>query len=138
MSRCAGKNVAGDPCRAHAMRGRDRCIAHAEKEIQASVGFGGAQPGGGRPRNPRAVDVIRERIEADIDKYLRVPEEALNATRVVGYNSDGEAIEMPDHPTRLAAFKEILDRSYGRPKQQTEVTGADGGPLQVTDLSWLR
>ena len=31
----------------------------------------------------------------------------------------------------MAAIKEIGDRLDGRPKQQTEVSGADGGPLTI-------
>lgn len=31
----------------------------------------------------------------------------------------------------MQAVKEVGDRIDGKPKQQTEVSGADGGPLQV-------
>lgn len=33
-------------------------------------------------------------------------------------------------------MKELGDRLDGKPKQQTEVTGADGGPLQITEVAW--
>lgn len=36
----------------------------------------------------------------------------------------------------IQAMKELGDRLDGKPKQQTEVTGADGGPLQITEVAW--
>ena len=32
---------------------------------------------------------------------------------------------------RVAAIKELLDRAYGKSKQQTEVTGPDNGPVSI-------
>ena len=29
---------------------------------------------------------------------------------------------VPDHPTRIAAIREFLDRGYGRPKQSSDIT----------------
>lgn len=43
-----------------------------------------------------------------------------------------EALGNPD--TALAAAKEILDRGFGRPAQAVEITGEDGGPVQVTRI----
>lgn len=36
----------------------------------------------------------------------------------------------------IQAMKELGDRLDGKPKQQTEVTGTDGGPLQITEVAW--
>ena len=43
-----------------------------------------------------------------------------------------EALGNPD--TALAAAKEILDRGFGRPAQALEITGEDGGPVQVSRI----
>jgi hypothetical protein len=43
-----------------------------------------------------------------------------------------EALSNPD--TALAAAKEILDRGFGRPAQALEITGEDGGPVQVSRI----
>jgi len=37
----------------------------------------------------------------------------------------------------LRAAEILLDRSYGKVKQHHELTGADGGPLQVTPISFF-
>jgi hypothetical protein len=36
---------------------------------------------------------------------------------------------------RVSAASALLDRGYGKPKQATEVSGANGGPIQSEDLS---
>ena len=42
-------------------------------------------------------------------------------------------IELHEIPQATAEVcKDIADRFDGKPKQQTEVTGADGGPVAVT------
>lgn len=133
--RCKGETANGD-CRTYAIQGSDFCIAHSPKEVQEKAGFGGPQPGAGRPKNPRAVDVLRQKLEEDVDRVLEPLWEALAADThtMVGSGEDAYAEILPDHKTRIVAVREILDRAYGRPKQATEVTGADGGPVTVVDL----
>jgi LmbE family N-acetylglucosaminyl deacetylase len=99
-------------------------LAHAPADVRASRGFT-PEAGrlGGRPRNPRVVEVIKERIESDLEIVLSPLREALTATTPTGH---------PDHPVRLRAAAELLDRAYGRPRQATEISGADGSPLVVT------
>lgn len=128
---CSGTTRSGDACKGNPLKGRDVCMAHADDETKASVSFGGAQAGGGRPKAPRAVDVLRERIERDIDKWLTPIEDALSAERtyILGTGEDAEAVSVPDHTTRMAAAREGLDRAYGKPKQATELSGPDGGPI---------
>ncbi len=36
---------------------------------------------------------------------------------------------------RLPIWREIADRLDGKPKQQTEVTGADGGPIETRAIT---
>ena len=137
---CTGTTKAGGLCDAHPLKGTDPqvCIAHADRETQASVGFGGAQPGSGRPRAPRAVEIITERLEADFEAWYQVLVDARDATKTVwsGSGEDAEAHEVPDHPTRLAAFREAMDRGYGKPRQATEITlpgNESMGAMFVTD-----
>jgi hypothetical protein len=68
--------------------------------------------------------VLKERIEAGIDKVLDPLWDALQAERaVVVGNGPSATMEMvPDYSTRIAAVRELLDRGYGRPKQSSEVT----------------
>ena len=138
---CTGTTKAGNPCKAPALHGSDTCISHSPKEVQESAGFGGSQPGAGRPPNPRAVDLLRERIEGNIDRWLAPLEEALEATKVVVSGKDGEGFAevYPDFAIRLRAVAEGFDRAYGKPKQATEVSGPDGGaiPVSAVDLSRL-
>lgn len=131
--RCRRKTKAGKPCKNGSLPGRDHCMAHAPAEEKESRGFGGSQPGSGRPRKPRAVEVLRERIERDIEKWLQPLEDARGATRglVVAIKGGGaELVEIPDHSVRLAAVRDAFDRAYGKPTQPTELTGEDGGPIE--------
>lgn len=139
---CTGTTRKDTPCSAHPLKGRDVCISHASREVQESLGFGGSQPGAGRPPTPRAVDVLRERLEKNIDVVLEPLFDGLFANKGMTISLKGggmEVVETPDHSTRIAAVRELLDRAYGKPKQATEITGADGGPVQVgsVDLSTL-
>ena len=67
--------------------------------------FGGPQPGAGRPRKPRVVDVIRERIEQDMEPVIAALVDALSASRgvVVGAGESAELELIPDHAARIAA-----------------------------------
>lgn len=134
--KCAGTTKKGAPCKSTGVLDNGFCMAHQPEEVKESRGFGGAQAGAGRPANPRAVDVLRERIEQDIDKVLDPLWEALEAESavVVGSGRDSQEVEMvPDYRTRITAARELMDRAYGKPKQQTEISGPDGGPV-ATEL----
>lgn len=139
---CQATTRTGDPCKAHPLADGDFCLAHSDPDTRASVGFT-ADAGhlGGRPRNPRAVDVLREKIEQDIDSWLQVLVDAREAESgiVVGNGASASLETLPDHSTRIKAFLAAFDRAYGRPRQALEHTGEDGGPIQVTafDLSRL-
>lgn len=128
--RCSGTTKTGKPCGAHPLKGRDVCLSHADEKERVSMGFG---VNGGRPRVPRKIDAVRERMEAEIDAWLAVLEDARGAMRavVVGQGEHATVEYVPDHAIRLAAFREAMDRSYGKPRQATGMTGADGGLIQV-------
>jgi len=42
-----------------------------------------------------------------------------------------ELVDSADEKVAVAAAQAILDRGYGKPRQALEVTGEDGGPLQI-------
>lgn len=48
-----------------------------------------------------------------------------------------DAIAAEDAKLRINARQEIADRLDGKPKQQTEISGADGGPIMVADATKL-
>lgn len=133
---CTSTTKAGNPCKSPPLTGTTHCISHAPRETKVSAGFGGPQPGAGRPRAPRAVDVLKERIEQDIDAVLNPLWAALDATSglVVGNGSTAEVEVIPDFRTRITAARELLDRAYGRPKQATEISGPDGGPVELVPV----
>ena len=137
MTVCTATTKSGEPCKATAKNGLDVCNAHAPEEVKERLGFGGSQPGAGRPRNPSKVEVLREKLEAEWDEWFGVLTEARNATRhvVVGNGPTAHVEEIPDLPTRLAAFREIMDRAHGKPKQTAEVSGNVG--VTLADLAGL-
>jgi hypothetical protein len=133
--RCTGTTRSGTPCKATPRGDTGLCNAHSPKETQDFAGFGGPQAGAGRPRKPRVVDVIRERIEQDMEPVIAALVDALSADRgvVVGAGESAELELLPDHAARIAAARELLDRAYGRARQALEVTGEDGGPIELAD-----
>lgn len=132
---CAGTTKKGQSCKAHPLKGTERCLAHSDPETRASVGFvPEAGVLGGRPPKPRVIDVIRERIEGDVDAVLAPLFDGLQADRGLALMLKGGGMEVElitDHETRIKAALALLDRVYGRPRQATEVTGADGGPIRI-------
>lgn len=133
---CTATTKAGEPCKAKPLKDTDRCLAHSDEATRTSMNFQqGPRPG--RPPNPRAVDVLRERLDAELDEWLAPLYEARNATRhvVVGNGPSAHVEEVPDLPTRLAAFREMMDRVHGKPKQTQELSGSVG--LTLADLASL-
>lgn len=130
---CHAKTIKGKPCKANPLKPGtiiesitvtgDWCRTH-DPNLPDSARIQGRQPGAGRPRTPRAVDVLKERIEQDIDKVLKPLWDALTAERavVVGNGPQAFVENVTDHPTRITAVRELLDRGYGRSKQSSEVT----------------
>ena len=117
---CKATTKAGKRCKAKPQSDREVCLAHDE-ERRASTGFGGSENGrlGGRPRSPKAIDVLRERIERDIDKWLDPLEQGLTAERalVVGDGPHARLELTPDIPTRMKAMQLAFDRAFGKPAQ---------------------
>ncbi len=141
-----GVRLSGDYCRAH------------DPDVPESVRFGtSAQAreasliGGGRPPMPKPTDIARQLIERHVYMVLRPHFRTIgldlhddgSTTRldrgaiVTGESKDGEVIasDIEDLGAQIAAAEKLLDRVYGRPKQTQEVTGADGGPLEMVPVA---
>lgn len=125
MAQCSATTKRGTRCKAKPLHDRDVCLAHADADTRASARFT-PESGrlGGRPRKPRAIEILRERVERDVDRYLQPLEDGLTADRglVVGDGEHARVEYVTDHGTRLKAAREVLDRVYGRPTQTHDVT----------------
>jgi hypothetical protein len=121
-----GVTVTGEWCRQH------------DLNLPDSARIGGATQGAGRPPKPRVIDVILASITeraGEIDAGLW---EATKAERgVVVGSGENAALEMvPDWPTRLAAYRELMDRGHGRPRQVAEVTVINDALLEQKVREW--
>jgi hypothetical protein len=156
---CSGTTRKGEPCKANPLKGTDRCLAHSDAKTRESVGFVADNGKAGRPKLPRPAETARRLIEANQAAVLRPH------FRVLGYDvvetPDGLELapldgggakvygteqrtgrvvvsEYDDLGAHVTASEKLQDRVYGRPKQATEITGPEGGPVQFeTDLSNL-
>lgn len=81
---------------------------------------GGKREGAGRPAGSR------NKVTADIKELAQsFGEEAITHLVEIARNGDAPPA------ARVAAVKEILDRGYGKAKQDVELTGANGGPVET-------
>ena len=129
--RCKAKTKAGNRCKNGAM-GNGFCIAHASRKVKVSQGFGGPQKDSGRPRKPRVVDVLLERVEEKVEAIIAPYMDAVEgACLFTNYEGEVHVSIHPDLGARIAAAEKLLDRVYGKPKQRTELTGGDGDPVQM-------
>ncbi len=150
---CSSLTKAGKPCKSRPLHGTDKCMAHSSRDTQALVGFGGSDNArlGGRPRKP-PIPIARQLIEENIDVLLGpyfaalgckvvLDHEGARLERIPGagaklygeQKSSGEIIvsEYDDVGAQQVAAERLLDRVYGKAKQQTEVSGPDGGPVTI-------
>lgn len=134
---CSATTRRGDPCRGTPLPSLDVCIAHAPEEVKQSRGFGGSQPGAGRPPKPKATDILRERMEADADAILDALWGGLKAQRglAVGNGPSARVEYVDDVQTQVSTAEKIIVLGYGRPNTRVELTGADGGPVTFADLA---
>lgn len=165
MSACSATTRKGNPCRAEALKGTDRCHAHTES--LGSARFGSPEQAreagklGGRPRNPRPTEVLREIVEADVLRFIE-PELRILGLEVA-YDDEGRPHVQPaegggaklygtskdgyvnvscheDLGAMAAAANRIFDRVWGRARQAVEHSGPGGGPVRTehgVDLSNL-
>lgn len=81
---------------------------------------GGAREGAGRPKGSQ------NKITADIKAIAQ----SFGEEAIIGLMEICRDAEAP-HAARVAAFREVLDRGYGKAKQGVELTGDEGGPIET-------
>ncbi len=145
---CSGTTKAGKPCKAPPIlqaddEGNRWCNTHhpsppdgVQSPMKGEAHLAASRAGGAATRRPRVIDLLRERLESEyVEPAIQAIAAALEAQRpVVTTDKDGnQSVRMViDHPTRIRAAGEAFDRAYGKAKQVTELTGADGGPLELS------
>lgn len=157
--RCHATNKQGEPCAAAPLTGKNYCGAH-DPELPESSRFGSVAQAkeaaklGGRPRNPRPTERLQQIVEENLHVFLRPhlltlgleinadgsisPTNGGMGARMFGESKDGEIVasEYEDLGAQIEAVEKVFNRVYGRPKQVSEVSGPDGGPVTtalVTD-----
>lgn len=148
------KNAKGGLCGAWPLKGQTVCLAHADADIRASVGFTpDAGNAGGRPRRLKPMEIERNLMERyalawmrpywrilgfevaidQEDGELYLTESAAGGAKIFGESKEGH-VRMSDYDdlgAQMAAAEKLRDRVFGRPKQTTEVTGPGGGKIEV-------
>lgn len=91
--------------------------------IKSKSNAGGKRAGAGRKKG--SVDRATAEQKATLMEVARThTETAINVLVQVAQASESDA-------ARVSAANAILDRGYGKPSQSHEVSGADGGPIEV-------
>lgn len=154
--RCNATAKNGEPCKAHPLKGSDYCGAH-DPALPESARFGSpaqakeAAKLAGRPPMPKPTDVMRRLVEDNAAVVLRPHFRTLGfdievgedgprlvefeggPAKIYGTSKDGDVrvSNYDDLGAMMAAAERLFDRVYGKPKQQTEITGGDGGPVEI-------
>lgn len=156
-SRCGKPTKKGPPCKNSPVKGKKRCIGHLPKKEKEALGFGGPQPGSGHPGKPKPTEIMRHLVEQHVQVVLAphfrtlgydvVRDDESGELTIVerkggGAKLHGESkagiVKVSNHDdlgAHIAAAEKLLDRVYGRPKQATELTGAEGGPVELVPVS---
>lgn len=155
--RCGKPTKKGTPCQNPPVKGKKHCIGHLSKKDKQALGFGGPQEGSGRPRLPRPTEVMRRLVEEHVEvvlaphfrtlgydverdeksSELRIVKSENGGAKIFGESKEGD-INMTgydDLGAHIVAAEKLLDRVYGRPKQATELTGAEGGPVEIAPVT---
>lgn len=142
MGPCTATTNAGNPCPQKAavvtIKGKQyklkTCVMHAPDPIKMAIGIHPTQNlGQGRKKNKTALDLVRERIEGEAERYLQPLEDALIALKavVVGNGASAHIEYTDDLALRVDTAFKILDRVYGKPKQTTELSGVGGDAIEI-------
>lgn len=70
---------------------------------------------------------VRKELDALLDRHYPVPKRARSIQRLVELQDDAD----PD--VAMDAIKTLLAYTYGRPTERKEISGPDGGPVEVDD-----
>lgn len=142
----------GQRCGAWAMKGHLVCLGHADQKTRETMRFGGAQPGAGRPKKLKPMDIEREVMERYVLAWMRPYWRALGfdvgiaddgslyltelpegGAKIYGESKEGDInmTEYDDLGAQITAAEKLRDRVFGRPKQTTEISGPGGGKIEV-------
>lgn len=134
--RCRGRTKADEPCGAPPLRpgtvvegveaSGEWCRCHEPSlPSRTPLTHEDRVRGGEATRRLKPTEVLRERVEAEIDRWLRPYEEALAADRalVVGTGPKARVEVVPDLPTRMKAAEAVLNRLYGTATSRSEFSG---------------
>ncbi len=134
--RCKGRNKGGKRCGAAPLKNSGHCRAH-DPTVPEETRFGTPEQAGAAGASPKPARKLTTVLLRKLDEHAEeLIERLLEATRaekgvLVGSGDDASVEMIPDHPTRIRAVAELYDRAEGKPKQATEITGRDGGPIQT-------
>lgn len=142
MPKCSRLTNAGNPCQMTSavvtIRGKryklKTCVMHAPEAIKKELGVHYTSARNqGRKKKKTALDLVRERIEEEAERYLQPLEDAMVALKavVVGNGSSAHLEYTEDLALRVDTAFKILDRVYGRPKQITELSGINGDAMEI-------
>ena len=154
--KCKAKTKAGKACRATGIMDNGFCMAHQPAEVRESLGFVADNGKGGRPRVPSPIEMKRKLIEDNVRVMVEPYFKALGYEIVEG--EDGELTiqesgeggvkltasfqghvsesEIDDIGAQIEVVEKLLNRVYGKPVQQTELSG-EVTTTQKIDLSNL-
>lgn len=144
-----GVAVKGNFCRAH------------DPDLPESARFGSraqakeAAKLGGRPPMPKPTDIARRLIEENELALQRpywrtlgydvvIGEEGLEliqlqagGAKVHGESKEGDIVpsDIDDLGAQQEAAERLWNRVYGKPKQTQEITGAEGGPVEIVPVT---
>jgi hypothetical protein len=145
-----GVTVSGKFCRTHDATLPDsaRFGSHAQAREAAKLA--------GRPPMPKPSEVMRNLIEEGIEQILAPYFRTLGlkleqgedgrlhpvvdpegGAKLFGESKEGEIkiTTIDDLGAHIAAAEKLLDRVYGKPKQSTELTGAEGGAVEIVPVT---
>lgn len=135
--RCQGTTKAGKPCKAAPLKDGAYCCAH-DRTRSDDDRFGspawssraGASP---KPHVPKLIEALAAKVEEHAEQLVQAYIDALAADRgvVVGFGENAELELVPDYAMRVRAADAIYDRLLGKPRQQTEISGPEGGPIEL-------
>ena len=139
---CTATTRAGKPCKSPPIKGTDRCLSHSPAKARESVGFVARNGKAGRKPLPRPTDVARELIEQHVltvlaphfrtlgyditlqgDGLHLVERERGGAKVHATYEGSVYVSEHDDLGAMIAAAEKLLDRIYGKPRQDVNLGG---------------
>lgn len=87
---------------------------------------------GGRPKmSPELAEALRGRNMKSVEVLSKVQDDYLRGSHV---DDEGRTHEAPKASEAIKASEVLLAYSVGKPRESVELTGEDGGPINVTRL----